>query len=136
MTRTLLTTCLVVLAAALFAWSEGGRVGMGVIMGGLTGGAVASACVGWQQRAARREPERALKLSVMAFLIYLVVAVLGALFFRYVQAVSLGADWVAYLLAYVVAVFGVMTIGAFDVARALKTSGASSVDGMPEGTEA
>ena len=136
MTRTLFTTCFLVLAAALFAWSEGGRVGMGVILGGLAGGAVASACVGWQWRTALRAPERALKLSVVAFLIYLVAAILGAVSFRYIGSASAGADWVAFMGAYTLTVFVLMTVGAFDVARTLKTPQATSGDGLPEGVEA
>lgn len=136
MTRTLLTTCILVLVAALFAWSEGGRVGMGALIGGLGGAAVASACVGWQRRVARSRPQHALNLSVLAFLIYLGGAVLGATLFRFVETAAAGADWAALLVAYGLAVFGVMTVGAFDVARALRAPGKVPQDGIAEGVEA
>ena len=136
MTRTLITTCFIVLAAALFAWSEGGLIGMGVILGCMSGAALACACVGWQHRVARREPDRALNLSVLVFIIYLLAAILGAALFRYVDAVAAGADWTSFLLGFAVAVFGVMTVGAFDVARGLKSSVTSSEDDLLEGAEA
>lgn len=136
MTRTLVTTCLIVLAAALFAWSEGGHFGMGVIIGCLSGAALACACVGWQQRAATRAPDRALNLSVVVFVIYLLAAILGAALFHYVDAVAAGADWTAFLFAFAFAVFGVMTVGAFDIARTLSSLGASSDDDLLNGAEA
>ena len=135
MTRTLITTSLLVLAAALFAWSQGGHVGMGVLFGGLGGAALSSACVGWQQRVAGRRSDRSLSLSVVALLIYLAVAVLGTALFRFVDAAA-GADWVSFLVTYALVVFGVMTVGAFDVARALTPRAEGSRDTLHEWAEA
>ena len=136
MTRTLITTSLLVLAAALFAWSQGGHVGMGVLFGGLGGAALSSACVGWQQRVAGRRSDRSLSLSVVALLIYLGVAVLGTALFRFVDAAAAGADWVSFLVTYALVVFGVMTVGAFDVARALTPRAEGSRDTLHERAEA
>jgi len=136
MTRTLITTSLLVLAAALFAWSKGGQVGMGALFGGLGGAALSSACVGWQQRVAGLQSDRSLSLSVVALLIYLAGAALGTALFRFVDAAAAGADWVSFLITYGLVVFGVMTVGAFDVARALTSPGEDSQDTLPERAEA
>ena len=117
MTRTLITTLLALSAAAFIAWSIGGVLGAGVLIGGLGGASAASVGVLLQVNIAKTAPKRLFGAMVAAFMIKMFAALAGALVFRYVEAAAARADWQAFLVSFALSAVVVMMAGIFDLMR-------------------
>jgi hypothetical protein len=117
MTRTLITTLLSLSAAAYIAWSMGGVLGAGVLIGGLGGASAASVGVLLQVNIAKTAPKRLFGAMVAAFMIKMFAALAGALAFRFVEAAAARADWQTFLISFALSAVIVMMAGIFDLMR-------------------
>ncbi len=117
MTRTLIATLLSLSAAAYVAWSMGGVLGAGVLIGGLGGASAASVGVLLQVNIAKTAPKRLFGAMVAAFMIKMFAALAGALAFRYVEAAAARADWQTFLISFALSAVIVMMAGIFDLMR-------------------
>ncbi len=117
MTRTLIATLLSLSAAAYVAWSMGGVLGAGVLIGGLGGASAASVGVLLQVNIAKTAPKRLFGAMVAAFMIKMFAALAGALAFRYVEAAAARADWQTFLISFALSAAIVMMAGIFDLMR-------------------
>ena len=117
MTRTLITTLLTLSAAAFIAWSMGGVLGAGVLIGGLGGASAASVGVLLQVNIAKTAPKRLFGAMTAAFMIKMFAALAGALAFRYVEAAAARADWQTFLISFALSAVIVMMAGIFDLMR-------------------
>lgn len=125
MMRLSLTSLLALAVAAVVAWRLGGRLGAGVMAGFLLGAGMSGLGVLYQRHVLLTRPDRTLMALAVSFLAKLVVVLLGALAFRYVEPVARTADWQSFLVAFAAAVGVILPIGAIEAARVLKrpTSG-------------
>jgi len=117
MNRTLITTLLSLSAAAFIAWSMGGVLGAGVLIGGLGGASAASLGVLLQVNIAKTAPKRLFGAMTAAFMIKMFAALAGALAFRYVEAAAARADWQTFLISFALSAVIVMMAGIFDLMR-------------------
>ena len=117
MNRTLITTLLSLSAAAFIAWSMGGVLGAGVLIGGLGGASAASVGVLLQVNIAKTAPKRLFGAMTAAFMIKMFAALAGALAFRYVEAAAARADWQTFLISFALSAVIVMMAGIFDLMR-------------------
>ena len=129
MTRTLITTLLTLSAAAFIAWSMGGVLGAGVLIGGLGGASAASVGVLLQVNIAKTAPKRLFGAMVAAFMIKMFAALAGALAFRYVEAAAARADWQTFLISFALSAVIVMMAGIFDLMRLGVLRGSMTLNG-------
>ncbi len=119
MNRTQAGTLAGLALAAFVAVRLGGTLGNGVMIGALSGAAVALTLVSWCQRTAREAPAKLLGAVVGSFLIKLALLLAAALVLRFFEPVAAVADWRGFLVAFAATASLCMTLGSFSSAAAL-----------------
>jgi uncharacterized membrane protein len=120
MIRLTLASLTVFAVAAILAWRLGGALGGGVLAGYLLGAGFSGLGVLYQRHTLLTRPEATFQAFTVAFLAKLVVLVLGALTFRFVEVAAARADWRSFLIAFAVAVAVIVPLGSFDLLQALR----------------
>lgn len=111
-------------AALLVAMRLGGSLGMGVIAGYTLGAGFSGLGVLYQRHTLRTAPERALQAFTISFLAKLVMLLLGALAFRFVDQAAARVDWRSFLVAYAASVALILPLGSLDLLHVLRQSSA------------
>ena len=120
MIRVTLAALLGLLGASVAAWQLGGALGAGVMAGFLLGAGFTGLGILYQVHIIRTRPERAMQAMVVSLLSKLVVVMVGALAFRYIEEVAVRADWRSFLATFALAVALLVPIGAWDATRILR----------------
>jgi cytochrome bd-type quinol oxidase subunit 2 len=118
--RTALGVGFGLVTAGVAAWSLGGRLGSGVLLGYLLGASAALVGALWQVHWARRSPQRAMRAQMEALLFKLPCLLVFALFFRYVAPAAEAADWRVFLVGFAAAVCLVLPLAAWDTHDVLR----------------
>ena len=127
MTRTTVASLLALAVAGVVAEQLGGRVGLGCMLGALAGTGMCGIGLLHQRHVLGHRPEQAMQSMMVSFLAKLVVLMVGALAFRYLEPVAARADWKSFLIAYAGVVALVLPIGTLDLSRLSSGSGTGQV---------
>jgi hypothetical protein len=121
MTHPWTTTVLLVglVAAGGVAWSLGGAVGSGALLGYLLGSGLCAFGVAWQTHWLRRRPARAMRAQLEAFLAKLFALLGFVLVFRFTPVFEGRVDWRAFALAYGAAVAVVLPVASWETLQRL-----------------
>ena len=130
MTRTSVASLLAIAVAGIVAQKLGGRVGTGVLLGALAGTGMCGLGLLHQRHVLRHRPQQSMQAMMVSFLAKLVVLTLGALAFRFLEPVSVRADWQGFLVAYAGVIALVLPVGTIDLARGRSPRGPSSDSGL------
>jgi hypothetical protein len=130
-TRTNLLALAVLCAAAAVATRLGGREGMGVVAGALSGAGVSLLGGAWMRHTIRTRPHKTMAAFVESFLFKLVFVALGVVSFRYISAAHARVDWQSFLVAFAACVFIVHTLAVAENVKLLQLTKTT-----PEGPDA
>lgn len=119
MNLTNLFTILGCVAAGVVAWSVGGALGTGVIVGALLGMCVSALCVARLRLAARKDPRAILRVALEGFLIKLGFLLIGGLSFGLLQPLRERVDVRGFLVAFAVGAVLVLVPGTLETVRGL-----------------
>jgi hypothetical protein len=109
------------LAAVLAASSRlDGHQATGAWLGYLLGAALCGFGILWQGHWLRVAPRRALAAQLEGFLVKLAAVTVGALCFRYLDALAQVADWRAFTIAFAAAVALLLPVATYETARSFR----------------
>jgi hypothetical protein len=109
------------LAAVLAASSTlDGHQATGAWLGYLLGAALCGFGILWQGHWLRVAPRRALAAQLEGFLVKLAAVTVGALCFRYLDALAQVADWRAFTIAFAAAVALLLPVATYETARSFR----------------
>ena len=126
MIRTTFAALLGALATGLVAWQLSGLDAGAVKAGGVIAGYLLGAGMAWlgimyQRHALMYRPKAAFAAHGVAMLAKLVVLLMGALSFRYIDAAAARADWRMFVLAFAAATVLLLASGAMDLAATMRS---------------
>jgi hypothetical protein len=113
--RTTAAAAAVALAALALAWRPGAALGTGMALGGVGGAGVSLLGVLWQRHWLARDPRRAMRAQVEAFLAKLALLAGGTAALASVPVLNERADWRAFALCFVAASVAVLFVGVFEL---------------------
>ena len=125
MQRLSLAILLTLPIAVAIAWSLGGALGGGVLMGFFVGSALSGFGVAWLLHVMRTQPQRLIAAFGVGFLCKLFVALAGGLVFRFVEPAAARVDHRSFLLAFACMALLLLLVGASSTARALREAAAA-----------
>lgn len=98
-----------------------GHAATGAWLGYLLGAALCGFGILWQAHWLRVDSRRALAAQLEGFLVKIAAVTIGALGFRYVEALAQIADWRAFTVAFAGAVALLLPVATWETARRFRT---------------
>lgn len=98
----------------------------GAWLGYLLGAALCGFGILWQGHWLRVAPRRALAAQLEGFLVKIAAVTVGALCFRYLDALAQVADWRAFTVAFAAAVALLLPVATYETARSFRARATDS----------